>query len=83
MLKALIFDMDGVLANTGPIHFESWVKLANEIGKNFTKEFFERMLDLGFIVREYGDLGRKGQYVRITIGTTEENEKFIEALKSL
>ncbi|MFX1498608.1 MAG: HAD family hydrolase [Promethearchaeota archaeon] len=36
----VIFDMDGVLANTGSIHFESWVKLANEIGKNFTKDFF-------------------------------------------
>ncbi|MFX1305673.1 MAG: HAD family hydrolase [Promethearchaeota archaeon] len=37
----VIFDMDGVLADTGPIHFESWVKLANEIGIEFTKEFFK------------------------------------------
>ena len=37
----VIFDMDGVLADTGPIHFESWVKLAKEIGIKFTKEFFE------------------------------------------
>ncbi len=37
----VIFDMDGVLADTGPIHFESWVKLANEIGMEFTKEFFK------------------------------------------
>lgn len=37
----VIFDVDGVLADTGPIHFESWVKLANEIGKNFKKSFFE------------------------------------------
>lgn len=37
----VIFDMDGVLADTGPIHFDSWVKLANEIGKNFTKDLFE------------------------------------------
>jgi beta-phosphoglucomutase family hydrolase len=36
----VIFDMDGVLADTGPIHYESWVKLAHEIGKKFTKEFF-------------------------------------------
>lgn len=38
----VIFDMDGVLADTGPIHFESWVKLAHEIGKNFSKDFFAR-----------------------------------------
>lgn len=37
----VIFDMDGVLANTGPIHFESWVKMANEIGKKFTKKLFD------------------------------------------
>jgi beta-phosphoglucomutase family hydrolase len=37
----IIFDMDGVLADTGPIHFESWVKMANEIGYEFTKELFE------------------------------------------
>ncbi|MFX1552230.1 MAG: HAD family hydrolase, partial [Promethearchaeota archaeon] len=37
----IIFDMDGVLADTGPIHFESWAKLAAEIGVNFTREMFE------------------------------------------
>lgn len=37
----VIFDMDGVLADTGPIHFESWVKMANEIGKKFTKKLFD------------------------------------------
>ncbi|MFX0189027.1 MAG: HAD family hydrolase [Candidatus Hodarchaeota archaeon] len=37
----VIFDMDGVLADTGPIHFESWVKMANEINVEFTREFFE------------------------------------------
>lgn len=37
----VIFDMDGVLADTGPIHYESWVKLAEELGKNFTHDFFE------------------------------------------
>ncbi|MBY9003216.1 MAG: HAD family phosphatase [Candidatus Lokiarchaeota archaeon] len=38
---AVIFDMDGVLADTGPIHYESWVKMASEIGKTFKKFFFE------------------------------------------
>ncbi len=38
----VIFDMDGVLADTGPIHFKSWVKLVKEIGVEFTREFFEK-----------------------------------------
>ncbi|MFO8018331.1 MAG: HAD family phosphatase [Promethearchaeia archaeon] len=37
----VIFDMDGVLADTGPIHFESWKKMAKEQGAEFTKDFFE------------------------------------------
>ena len=38
----VIFDMDGVLADTGPIHFESWVKMAEEIGAKFTRDMFEQ-----------------------------------------
>lgn len=33
--------MDGVLADTGQIHFESWVNIGKEIGVEFTREFFE------------------------------------------
>jgi len=32
--------MDGVLADTGPIHYESWVKLAKQIRVKFSKNFF-------------------------------------------
>jgi beta-phosphoglucomutase family hydrolase len=38
---AVIFDMDGVLADTGPLHYQSWVKISKEIGKRFSKEFFK------------------------------------------
>lgn len=37
----VIFDMDGVLADTGPVHYKSWKMLAEEIGVNFDREFFE------------------------------------------
>jgi len=37
----VIFDMDGVLADTGPIHYESWVKLAKQIRVKFSKKFFD------------------------------------------
>lgn len=38
----VIFDMDGVLADTGPIHFESWKKMANECASlEFSRKFFE------------------------------------------
>jgi len=38
----IVFDADGVLADTGPIHFESWAKMAREDAKvEFSREFFE------------------------------------------
>lgn len=39
MVKAVIFDLDGVLVSTDELHFEAWKKLALELGiPNFTKE---------------------------------------------
>ena len=38
----VIFDMDGVLADTGSIHFQSWTNMAREdANAEFTREFFE------------------------------------------
>jgi beta-phosphoglucomutase family hydrolase len=37
----VIFDLDGVIVDTEPIHYESWVKLAKEIGVKMKKQFFE------------------------------------------
>ena len=39
----VIFDMDGVLVDTGPAHFDSWAKIAEEIGVKFTKKFFKKI----------------------------------------
>jgi beta-phosphoglucomutase family hydrolase len=39
---SIIFDMDGVLADTGPIHFKSWAKMAKEDANvDLSKKFFE------------------------------------------
>ncbi len=39
MIKAVIFDLDGVLVTTDSMHYEAWKKLGEEIGiANFTKE---------------------------------------------
>ncbi len=39
MVKAVIFDLDGVLVSTDEMHFKAWSKLAKEIGiTTFTKE---------------------------------------------
>lgn len=38
MIKAVIFDLDGVLVSTDELHFEAWKRLAKELGiQGFTK----------------------------------------------
>lgn len=36
MLKACIFDLDGVIVDTAIYHYRAWKKLANELGFDFT-----------------------------------------------
>lgn len=47
MLAAgLIWDMDGVLVDSGPAHFAAWSRLAAELGKPFDEETFRRTFGL-------------------------------------
>ncbi len=62
----VIFDMDGVLADTGPIHFESWVKLGRKLGIEFTKEFFEQTF------------GQKSPTITRKLVSPEADEEHIE-----
>ncbi len=41
MLKALIFDLDGVLTDTAHYHFLAWKKLADELGFYFDRDINE------------------------------------------
>ncbi len=42
-LKAVIFDLDGVITDTAEYHFLAWKKLAEEFGVVFTHEFNEQL----------------------------------------
>ncbi len=43
MAKALIFDLDGTIADTMPIHFIAWRNAAARYGINFTVELFAQL----------------------------------------
>lgn len=45
-LRALIFDLDGVIADTIALHYTSWVRLGEDFGIPFTSEDYEPMLGL-------------------------------------
>src|SRR5712671_4656229 len=47
MIRALIFDFNGVLADDDPIHMEAFRKVADEEGLSFTdKEYLDKYLPL-------------------------------------
>jgi len=43
IVKACIFDLDGVIVDTAVYHFKSWKRLADELGINFTLQDNERL----------------------------------------
>jgi len=43
VIKACIFDLDGVIVDTAHYHFLAWRRLAEELGVNFTEKDNERL----------------------------------------
>ncbi len=44
-LEAAIFDLDGVVVNTVPIHFKAWKRMFNEYGHEFTFDDYKLKVD--------------------------------------
>ena len=44
-LAAAIFDLDGVVVNTVPIHFKAWKRMFNEYGHEFTFDDYKQKVD--------------------------------------
>lgn len=42
-LKAVIFDLDGVITDTAEYHYQAWKAIAEELGIPFTREFNEHL----------------------------------------
>jgi len=43
MIKALLFDLDGTLANTDLIHFQTWQVVLQDYGLTLDRPFYDRM----------------------------------------
>lgn len=46
-VRGLIFDMDGVIANTDDLHYRTWQRLADEEGVAFSRDKYVRMSGVG------------------------------------
>lgn len=45
-IRGLLFDLDGVLVDTNPLHFRAWKELTEELGIPFTLRDNERLLGI-------------------------------------
>ncbi|GAB4343798.1 MAG: beta-phosphoglucomutase [Phototrophicales bacterium] len=61
MIKALIFDLDGVITDTAEFHYLSWKRLADEENLSFTREDNEKLR--GVSRRESLELILKGRQI--------------------
>lgn len=43
--KGAIFDLDGVIVNTVPLHFNAWKRMFSEYGRDFTFEEYKHKVD--------------------------------------
>jgi beta-phosphoglucomutase len=83
-LRALIFDLDGVIADTISLHYQSWVRLAADTHIAFTREDYEPML--GLPRRACLDMFLKGRTISEETAQDYMNRKnayFLELLNAI
>jgi len=88
MLKAVIFDLDGVITDTAHLHFLAWRTVAQEIGISIDETFNEalkgisRMDSLQRILRYGGKEGAFNEPQRLVLAA-KKNALYVRSLASL
>lgn len=88
MLKAVIFDLDGVITDTAEWHYLAWKQLANSIGIDFNREFNEelkgisRMESLEKILQFGGRADHFSEDEKEQLAT-RKNTKYVELLTEM
>lgn len=86
-LKAVIFDLDGVIVFTDKFHYQAWKKMADSMGIYFDEEInnrlrgVSRMDSLDIILEKY--VGAPLSNERKMELATEKNETYRELLKTM
>ncbi len=97
MIKAFIFDLDGVLTDTAEYHYQAWKQMADEEGLSFNRQDNEQLrgisrrasLDLILKGRPLSEekklelMERKNSYYRAYIGAVSEKDLLPGALNLL
>ena len=78
MIKACLFDLDGVIVDTAKFHYIAWKKLANEMGFDFSEQDNERLKGISRmasldILLEIGKVIKTDQEKEILAAQKNEN----------
>ncbi len=86
MIKAVIFDLDGVIVNTAKYHYLAWKHLANSLGFDITEEQNEHLKGVSRvksldIILEWGNIELdKNQKEALLI---QKNKEYLDYIDSL
>lgn len=85
-MKAIIFDLDGVICHTDEYHYQAWKAMADSMGIYFDREInnrlrgVSRMASLEIILEQYhGELSQAEKEAL----ATQKNELYKESLKNM
>ena len=86
MIKACIFDLDGVITDTAEFHFIAWRKLANSLGFDFDKKFNETLkgvsrIDSLNMILKLGGVEKTDAEIQEL--ATIKNDWYVELLKGM
>ena len=85
-MKAIIFDLDGVICHTDEYHYQAWKAMADSMGIYFDREInnrlrgVSRMASLEIILEQYH--GQLSQAEKEALAT-QKNELYKESLKNM
>ncbi|MCR5725026.1 MAG: beta-phosphoglucomutase [Treponema sp.] len=87
-LKAVLFDLDGVITNTAPLHYQAWKALCDEKGLRFTPEMNHRLLGISReasleVILSENALPKPWSEAEKAAFCTQKNERYRELLTSL
>lgn len=88
MLKGLIFDLDGTLADTASYHVLAWDQMAQSIGIHMTDEQINSLRGLGrkkamTLILQYGDAVDKYSEEEQAVFIEQKNKQFIHTIQKM
>jgi beta-phosphoglucomutase len=85
-IKALIFDLDGVLVDTAIYHYKAWKRLANHLGFDFTEEENEKLKGVSRVrslelILEWGGVSKSAEEQKKL--TDLKNSWYVEMIQEM